>query len=288
MTYPASKIDGATPSPWQGHLALTFAKSAATRLISSQVKAPLKIQRPFYPEGPEICHGVILHTAGGLVGGDRLDLTLQLHPQAQALITTAAASKLYRSNGPLTQQQIHIDIAAGASLEWLPQATIVFDQARYRQDLRINLAPGARWLGWEITRLGRSASGEKFVNGDWRSHTEVWQGEQPLWIDRQWIPGNADVFHSPHGLADCPVIGSLAFVGQAVDRDLVAAVRRAGSTSLPDANCQFGVTQLPLGLLCRYRGSSTQAVRRWFCATWHLIRLSFWQRPACIPRVWGV
>ncbi len=289
MTKIVSAIDPSPSTAWQGHLQLTFAKTeTGTQLISSQVQAPLKIQRPFYPEGPEVCHSVILHTAGGIVGGDRLTLTLQLQPHAHTLITTAAASKLYRSTGPTAQQQIHIDIAAGACLEWLPQETIVFDQARYRQDLRINLAPGAHWLGWEITRFGRSASGEKFVSGDWRSHTEVWQGDRPLWIDRQWLPGSPEIFHSPHGLADCPVVGSFAWIGQPVDRELIEAARNLASQTLPDLSpAQFGVTELPLGMLCRYRGSSNLEVRRGFCAIWHLLRLSFLKRPACAPRVWG-
>jgi urease accessory protein len=285
---------------WQGRLQLVFAaKAGATELIHSQTKAPLKVQRPFYPEGP-VCHSVILHTAGGMVGGDRLDLSLQLQSQAQTLITTAAAGKIYRSNGPLTQQQIQIDLAAGACLEWLPQETIVFDQAHYRQDLRVNLAPEAHWLGWEITRFGRSARGEKFVQGNWRSQTEVWQADRPVWVDRQWIPGNATVFHSPHGLANCPVVGTFAYIGQPVDPDLIEQARSLWSprpTLLPVGADplrpevhpvpQIGVSRLPLGMICRYRGSSNLEVRQWFCAVWHLIRLSCLKRPACYPRVWG-
>ena len=279
------------PAPsasWEGSLQLTFAKTeTATQLIHSRSQAPLKIQRPFYPEGPEVCHSVILHTAGGMVAGDRLALNIHLNPHAHALITTAAASKIYRSQGPLAHTQIDIDIAAGARLEWLPQATIAFNQARYRQDLRINLGPGAHWLGWEITRFGRSASGEKFIDGDWRSHTEVWQDDHPLWIDRQWLPGSEAMFQSQHGLANCPVVGSFVCLGQPVDSEIVAAARNFANISQPDARSQFGVTQLPLGLLCRYRGTSSLEAHQWFCAIWHLVRLAFWQRPVCVPRVWS-
>jgi urease accessory protein len=88
------------PAGWHGKLNLVYAhRQNTTTLIHNQNQAPLKVQRPFYPEGQEVCHSVILHTAGGVVGGDRLSCNFHLQPNAQALITTAAASKIYRSNG---------------------------------------------------------------------------------------------------------------------------------------------------------------------------------------------
>lgn len=277
---PRNSVNG---SSWCGNLQLTYGYGeGATQIVQSRSQAPLKVQRPFYPEGAEVCHSVILHTAGGIVGGDRLSLNLQLQPQAHALLTTAAASKIYRSNGQEAQQTVQINLAKGACLEWLPQETIVFERAVYRQNMRIELAPGASWLGWEITRFGRSARGEQFLQGNWRSHTEVWQQGRPLWIDRQWLPGSKEVFNSPHGLAGCPVVGSFTWIGQAVEPELVEQVRLwTGNTG------SSGVTRLPAGLLCRYRGDSTLEARRWFLEVWHLIRLLFLKRDACIPRVWG-
>nr|WP_199290371.1 urease accessory protein UreD [Leptolyngbya sp. FACHB-36] len=260
-------------------------------MVQPWVRAPLKVQRPFYPEGPEICHSVLLHTAGGVVGGDRLSIQLQLQPQARALITTAAASKLYRTNGLQAQQAVQVEVAEGACLEWLPQETIVFDRAHYRQTMQIDLAPGATWLGWDITRFGRTAKGERFTSGEWRSHTEVWQAGNPLWVDRQWLPGSEELINSPHGLAGCGVVGSFAFLGQSVEPELVEKARQlwtgegeVGVTRLRSGSASSGES----GLLCRYRGNSTSEVRYWFTAVWHLIRVSFLGQSACIPRVWGV
>ncbi len=270
---------------WQGSLRLRFADSdGATQLVHNRVQAPLKVQRPFYPEGPSICHSVILHTAGGIVGGDRLSLDLQLEPNAQVLMTTAAAGKVYRSRGLEAQQTIQIKIAKGACLEWLPQEAILFNGAIYRQDLQVELAPGATWLGWEITRLGRSARGERFLQGSWRSRTEVWQQDRPLWIDPQWLKGGEAMLNSPHGLAGYPVVGSLVWIGQAVSPDLVAKARTLW-TSIEHQG-EAGVTRLSEGMLCRYRGPSTTEVRNWFIDVWHLLRQSFLERSACPPRVW--
>ncbi len=268
---------------WQGKLQLRYGCQDGTKVQYCRAQAPLKVQRPFYPEGPQVCHSVMLHTAGGVVGGDRLAIDVQLRPHSHVLLTTAAANKIYRSNGLEAQQDVCIHVEPDALLEWLPQETIVFNQAVYRQNLRVELSPGASWLGWEITRFGRSARNEQFVEGNWRSQTEVWQQERPLWIDRQWLPGCLETWSSPHGLAGCPVVGSFAWVGQAVTADFVTQVRQLGAE--PQG---VGVTRLQQGLLCRYRGHSSLEARQWFTQVWNLIRSATWNRPACPPRVWQI
>ncbi len=279
----ASNQSNVPNTNWHGQLELTYARTTTgTQVVHNRVLAPLKVQRPFYPEGAEVCHSVILHTAGGVVGGDRLSLNLHLQPDAQVLTTTAAAAKIYRSNGQEAEQNVCVTLEPGTCLEWLPQETIVFDHAIFRQTMRVDLAPGATWLGWDITRFGRSARGETFTHGNWRSHTEIWQGDRPLWIDRQWLPGSAVTFHSPHALAGYPVVGSFAFVGHMVDPELVATARTLWTGEVGDV----GVTRLMAGMLCRYRGKSTMEARQWFLAVWQLLRSHYQQRPVCLPRVW--
>lgn len=268
-------------------MTLTFAQGmgrtspAKTQLTHSYATAPLKVQRPF-PQEDGSCQVVMLHTAGGMVGGDRLVTSVHLKPSAQVLLTTAAATKVYRSNGFLAGQTVALQVEAQAVLEWLPQETIVFNQAQYRQDLRIELGAGAQVLLWEVTRLGRSARGESFVAGDWRSLTEVWQGGKPLWIDRQWLPGSWEIWHSSHGLAGYPVVGTLVWVGQTVHPDQLDELRQR--TGLPSR--QAGMTRLPGGLLCRYRAMSTAEVRAALTQIWQWIRTTQWGRSASVPRVW--
>ncbi|MBE9099565.1 urease accessory protein UreD [filamentous cyanobacterium LEGE 07170] len=247
----------------------------------------MKVQRPFYPEG-EVCHTVTLHTAGGIVGGDRLSTRLHLQPQTHALLTSATAGKLYRSNGLDAHQQLQVRLEAGACLEWLPQEVIAFNGAEFRQDTYVELAEDALWMGWELVRLGRTARGEQFLSGNWRSRTQIWQNGRLVWVDPQHIQGGSERLHHPHGLGGCPVMGSFAIVGQDVSAELMAQARDAwhSRTSPPDTPADAGVTQLMGGMLCRYRGFSTLEARRWFVAVWHLARLALCDRPACPPRVW--
>jgi urease accessory protein len=278
---------------WHGNLNLAYAyHQGETKIIRNQVQAPLKVQRPFYPEGKEVCHSVILHTAGGVVGGDSLSMDFQLEPNAKTLITTATAGKIYRSSGMEAGQSINIKIAKGAYLEWLPQETIVFNSAIYRQDLRVELEPESSFLMWEITRFGRTARGERFVSGEWRSHVEIWQQGIPLWIDRQLLKGE-EMLTSPHGLGGYPVVATLAWVGQPITPEIVEKSRLLWQ-NMPffhkdkrgEIHASAGVTRLTNGLLCRYRGASTAAARTWLIAVWELLRLSGCDRPVCLPRVW--
>jgi urease accessory protein len=267
---------------WQGRLQLTYRYDRSkTQAIEHQGTAPLKVQRSFYPEDEAICHNTILHTAGGVVGGDRLKIDIDLQPQSRAVITTATAGKIYGSNGTRAAQSIVQNIGANACLEWLPQETIIFDRAIFHQHLRVNLAPTASWLGWEINRFGRTARGERFTQGEWKSATEVYRQGQPIWIDRQLLFGD-EMVDSAHSLARHSIVGSLAWIGAEVSKDLVVEARSlfGGEPS------KIGVTRLTEGLLCRYRGDSTTEVRQWFTAVWHLLRSSFLESPPLHLRVW--
>ncbi len=270
---------------WAGELELEFAKkNLTTQLSRSYTVAPWKIQRSLYPEGDEVCHCILLHTAGGLVGGDRLSARIYLQPQTQALITTAAASKIYRSTGAESSQNIHIRIEEGASLEWFPQETIVFSEAQYRQKTRIELAPAATLTMWEIIRFGRTARGEKFLDGNWRSHTEVWRDQSPLWIDRQCLNGNSEMLGSPNGLNNYAIAANFIFVGATVEPELITRIR----STWEQGNYQgmSGVTRSLSGLVCRYCGDSSSDARKWFQEIWQLLRVSYRNRAICVPRVW--
>jgi urease accessory protein len=280
-------------SAWQGQLQLTYRYDGTkTQAIEHQGTAPLKVQRSFYPESNAICHNTILHTAGGIVGGDRLKIDIDLQSEARAVVTTAAAGKIYGSNGAPAVQTIVHNIGANACLEWLPQETIIFDRAIFCQQLRVNLAATASWLGWEINRFGRTARGEKFTDGNWKSVTEVYREGRPIWIDRQQLIGDLYV-DSINSLAGYPIVGTLAWIGTGAHHPIGTEgvgvskelVEKARSLFAGEPN-KIGVTRLTEGLLCRYRGDSTTEVRQWFTAVWHLLRHSFLASPPIHIRVW--
>ena len=267
---------------WLGELELAYAwQRGRTVACRTYASAPLKLQRSFYPEGGHICHNVLLHTAGGYVGGDRLQQTITLQPHCHALITTAAAAKVYGRAQQPVDNRVHCHIGEGASLEWLPQETIVFNGAQYRHQLHIELATTAQVCLWEMTRFGRTARGEAFLTGHWRSHIDVWQAGVPLWIDRQHLDGT--LCTALNGLAGRTLVGTLAWIGTTVTPDQIMALRELASPF----QGELGVTRLIRGVVCRYRGHSTPELRQWFMAAWHLLRQTLHpDQPRHHPRVW--
>jgi urease accessory protein len=103
---------------------------------------------------------VIVNTAGGMTGGDRFAIDIDVGAGASLTVTTASAEKIYRSLGADTEIGVKLAVGSGALLAWLPQETILFDRARLRRTIDVDLAPDARVLLGEAIVFGRAAMGE--------------------------------------------------------------------------------------------------------------------------------
>lgn len=133
------------------------------RLGNLHESGSLRVRFPS-PEGQGIS-GMFVNTAGGVAGGDRFDIDITAGAGARITLTTAAAEKVYRSHGPCAALNIALKAEAGAHITWLPQETIVFDQARVDRSIDIDLAETASLLLCEIVVFGRSAMGERVGRG---------------------------------------------------------------------------------------------------------------------------
>ncbi|MDO8773059.1 MAG: urease accessory protein UreD, partial [Burkholderiaceae bacterium] len=105
---------------WLARLQLDYALEAGRSVVRHRHDGPLRILQSLYPEGDAVCHNVLVHPPGGLVGGDTLDITAAVAPGAHALVTTPGATRFYKSAGELALQRTHLTLADGARLEWLP------------------------------------------------------------------------------------------------------------------------------------------------------------------------
>jgi urease accessory protein len=268
---------------WRAALELGFRRDGVrTVLARRSALGPLQVQRPFYPEGG-VCHVYLLHPPGGIVGGDSLEITAEIEAGAQVLLTTPAAGKFYRSAGRRAEQAQRFAVADGAALEWFPQETIVFDGALARSTTRVELAPGARFIGWEIVCLGRPASGERFGNGQFLQGMEVYRQGRPLLLERNRFDGGGAVLDAPWGLGGYPVTATLVCAG-GDDGDL-AAVRNALGEDTADE--LTGATLIDDVLLVRFLGLQAERARERFIRAWEVLRPRKLGRAAQRPRIWN-
>lgn len=282
---PMHPADALLPTAWHARLALGFERSdAKTILARREHHGPLRIQKPLYPEGPELCHGIVLHPPAGIVGGDRLEIGIDVGNAAQSLLTTPGAGKWYRSAGAVAEQFVTIKVGAGGTAEWLPQESIVFDGAQAHMRTNVELAEGARFIGIETICFGRRASGESFDRGNLRLATDIRLAGKPLWRERGNIAGGSALMASPVGLAGYSVCSTVLAAGVDVDAETLAACRAAASA---EAGAQWGVSALPQAFVGRHLGHSAEAARAWFVALWHALRPAFVGRAADVPRIWN-
>lgn len=287
--------DAARPG-WCAQAQLRFACGPRGTRFQGGASAPLKLQRAT-PLAEGRCELPLLHTGGGLVGGDQLVLDLELEPGARVLLTTVAAQKVYGSvgrsrlnpEGRWARQQLAVRLAAGADLEWLPQELVLYADGLYEQRQRVELGPGASWLGAEVVRLGRTAAGEDLGRGRWRSLLEVrrLESDGARWelVERLELGGAS--LSDPHGLDGQPVLGALVWAAPEPMADgalaeLLAAAR-ADRAGLPGTMVCGPLAQ---GLVARYRGPSSQAARYWFTRLWARIRAVRGLAPPQLPRSW--
>lgn len=265
-------------SGWQASLNLGFAASGdKTLLVKRQHIGPLTVQRPFYPEGG-VCHVYILHPPGGIVGGDHLTIEVNADTGSHALVTTPAAGKFYRSGGEQATQVILIKVAENTALEWLPQETIIYEGAQLASLVKVELAAGAKFIGWDILSLGRPASGEGFDMGSADLNWQIYAEQQPLLLER--IRLDAKAFAARWGLQGFSACGTL-FATPASAASLAAVQALVG-----DAEGR-GVTLIDHLLVCRALDSRSDRLRGFFEQVWAIVRPDTLQREVCTPRIWA-
>ena len=199
--------------------------------------------------------------------------------RAWAQITSPGAAKWYRAAAP-AYQKLDLKVAHGATLEWLPQETIIFSDARAELSTSIDLQGDARLFYWDVVALGRPASGERFDLGHFQAQLDIRRDGQLLWHERQRIVGNDGLLDSPIGLDGQPVFATLLVTGE-IDSQLLEKCR-----SLPN-DVRGDLTQLPGLLVARCLASEALLARGWLIELWRLLRPALLGREAVPPRIWS-
>jgi urease accessory protein len=193
---------------WQGRLQLNYRVEDGRTLAHDRHHGPLRVLQRLYPEGDAVCHHVLVHPPGGLVGGDELDIDVHLAAQAHAVVTTPGATRFYRSEQGPAIQRTRLRLAPKARLEWLPLETIAYDGCLGENHIELDLAPEAQAMGWDFLALGLPAAGLPFQRGSFLQHLH-WPGH---WLERGRIDASdTPLLKSPLGWAGHSVLGMLWF-----------------------------------------------------------------------------
>jgi urease accessory protein len=232
---------------------------------------------------------VTLNTGGGVAAGDRLDVTINLGPNAQATIAAQAAERFYRARFADAPSHVRtrLTVAQGAALEWLPQETILFDQSAVNRRLQVDLAQDARFLGVETLVFGRTAMGERIGQGTLRDLIRITRDGEPLLHDAIRIDSDIDAtLHRTATGAGARVIATIVYVGPDTTEKL-AALRLSYPVMVsagrpPTTNGVEAAASAWNGMLVtRILGPTSATVRQTVIAALTILREN---RP--LPRVW--
>jgi urease accessory protein len=232
-----------------GAVELAFARRGATSRVSRLYqRAPCRVQFPrAEPDQPALA--MLLNTAGGLTGGDRVALAVTAEAAASVIVTSAAAEKIYRSLGPDCAVDVGLDVEAGAWLEWLPQETILFAGSRLRRNITARIAATGRLLAAEMLVFGRVARGERWTDGALRERWRVERAGDLAWYDAMRLDG--DMIDKPAGFAGAEAFATALYVGADAENHLPLARELT-----EDATCRAGATLVNGILLARFLGAA--------------------------------
>jgi urease accessory protein len=258
-----------------------------TRLKSLFHADPLRVVFPNRARD-DIIAGVLVTTSGGLVGGDRIEVSVDVDAAARAQLAGQAAEKIYRSAGTDTEIVVDLTVGDGGWLEWLPQETILFDGARLRRRTYADVAAGAQLLAGEMLVFGRTAMGEAITGGLVRDAWEVRRDGRLVWADAlQLDEAIAEDLVDAARFDGARAFASLVYVGDDAGERL--ALARSLLDDFADVSgLRVGATCLGDVLLVRWLGRESLLLRNAFGDFWAAFRHVVAGLPAALPRLWHV
>lgn len=275
--------------PWQAHLSLNYRQQEGRTVVQHVHDGPLRVFKSLYPEGDAVCHNVIVHPPGGLVGGDELAIDVRVGTGAHAFIGTPGATRFYASNGQAAAQRVRITLEDAARLEWLPLETIAYPGCDAVNHWQATLAPQAELMAWDVTALGLPSAGEPFTSGLLHQRMHL----PGLWLEEARIhSADTRLLNSPLGLAGQRCMGTLVLAsGSALARDrreaLLDAVRRAVA-DLPPGVPMAATCPHPQVLVVRGLAPLVEPLMAGLQQAWAALRPVAWGLAAQPPRIWRV
>jgi len=273
---------------WNATLSLDYTLQAGKTVAHFRHDGPLRILQSLYPEGDAVCHNVLVHPPGGLVGGDTLDIAVTAAAGSHGLITTPGATRFYKSASEIALQRTRIRLEAGARAEWLPMEALCYSGCLAENRLTLDLAPGAELMGWDVTALGLPSAGKPFEEGSFCQHIEL----PGVWLERARIRAHdLLLMNSPLGLAGQRCIATLFFTaGSKLDRkrrELALDLARQVMEAHPLSNMAGATSPDAQVVVVRVLAPLVEPAMGLLKQVWKVWRQHFWNQAAPSPRIWS-
>jgi urease accessory protein len=253
-----------------------------TRVTDIFQQAPIRIMFP-RPTGAAVEEAVLINTAGGIAGGDRLHFDVTARPNASIAVTSQAAEKVYRALNESARIATRLKACEGAKLAWLPQETILFNRARLNRETEIDLSAGAELLALEWLVLGRAARGEEVVGGHINDSWRVRKDGRLIWADS--FCATDDTFLHLHRralLSNCRAIATLLYFGPHQDARL-EFLRQI----VPSQECHCAATAVGGLIIVRFAAKVSSDLRRALRRLLRQFSAELGSGPFRVPRMWS-
>jgi len=257
-------------------------------------QSPLRALFP-RPEWGEPFTAVLVNSSGGIVGGDRLEVTLEATESASLMVTGQAAEKVYRSTGRIAEATTTLIAGPGSVIEFLPQGTIVYDGACFRRITTIRASLGSRVMAGEVLSLGRVERGERFTTGLLHDEWRIRVDDRLIWADALHLSGAEEAdknvtgitpaLNSQAGFAGSPAYATFLYVATDANDQLKLTRRLLGDK--PDT-VRAGVTSFDGLIVARWLGANPAEVRRAFGMFWSRFRARAIGATERLPTIWNI
>lgn len=283
MTAPALRLAPAAEAPRQRHqrvdgaMALRVGRNGIEHLYQ---RAPCRMLFPRAERG-EPLQAVAITTSGGVTAGDRLDTTVTVRAGAALTVSTQAAEKIYRAldGEPDVRVSTRLVVEDGAWCEWLGQEAILFDRARVRRTLDIDLAGSARLLAVESLVFGRIAMGETVASGRVHDRWTIRRDGRLLWVDALHLDGDLEAARDqPFGFGGATALATIVYAG--------ADARRHLDTVRPLTGGDGGATCLDDLLIVRLIGRNPETMRAAVVRIASALRSNAGDYSPTLPAIW--
>jgi urease accessory protein len=255
---------------------------SGTRVVDVFQRSPSRVMFPTIG-GAAVKESVLINTAGGIAGGDRLECSVTALASASVVVTSQAAEKIYRALDEPARIETKLKAHEGAKLAWLPQETIVFNRARLCRETEIELFSGAELLALEWLVLGRAAHGEKMVGGHITDSWRVKKDGRLIWADT--FRATDETFPHVHRkavLSNFKAIATLIYFGPDLDARL--ELLRGVASSL---ECDCAATSVGGLIIVRFAANVSSNLRLALRSFLQQFGREFGPGPFRVPKMWS-